>query len=59
MGMRSNKIRQKIKNKDKEGIEVVFAIIKSSLNPGLSLDNYFKVGKILEDLKQYILEECE
>lgn len=59
MGMRSNKIRQKIKSKDKEWIEDAFAIIKSSLDPSLNLDSYFKIGKILEDLKQYILEECE
>lgn len=59
MAIRTNRIRQKIANKDKEGIEESFATIKSHLDPGLNLDNYFKVGKILEDLKQYILEECE
>lgn len=59
MTVRKNELRRKIKNKDKEALKKDFVVAQASINPLLPLDTRLEKFNFIEQVKDYILEECE
>lgn len=59
MTVRKNELRRKIEKKDKQGIKEDFKALKQRLDPDLAPPIYVSTLIMIDQLQDYILEECE
>jgi len=59
MTVRKNELRRKIGKKDKSGLKEDFNALKQRINPELAPPIYVSTLILIDQLQDYILEECE
>lgn len=57
--MRNNELRTKIKDGDKEALQEDFQALFAALDDRVGLDEFFRVGRFVRSLRDYVLEEAD